>query len=259
MTGPVSIRCEDNLLILRLTRPEKKNALTASMYAALCDALERGEEAPEVAVHVILGSDGVFTAGNDLADFAASAQQPGVLANVLRFVRLLPRLKKPLIAGVDGIAIGIGTTLLFHCDLVYATPSARFATPFLDLGLVPEAGSSWLAPRLMGPAKAFELLVLGNTFSAEQARDARFVNDIIPAETLEDSVKAAGYRLAAKPPRALALARSLLRGDPREILDRIDEEADNFGRCLASPEAQEAFAAFHEKRQPNFSRLVAKE
>jgi enoyl-CoA hydratase/carnithine racemase len=159
-----------------------------------------------------------------------------------------------VIAAVDGLAIGVGTTLLLHCDLVYATPAARLQTPFLDLGLVPEAGSSLLAPRLMGYARAFELLVLGEAFSAERAREAGIVNAIVPADQLEATAMKAAARLAAKAPEALAVSRRLMRGDPAAIVARVDEEAKIFGARLSSPEAREAFAAFMEKRAPDFSR-----
>ena len=229
------------------------------MYAALSDALQSGDADPDIAAHVITGSGGMFTAGNDISDFLATATGAGGMVNeVLRFIRLLPLIKKPLVAAVDGIAIGIGTTLLFHCDLVYATPAATFATPFLDLGLVPEAGSSLLMPRVMGYQRSFEMLVLGGTFTAERARDAGFVNAICPAADLEATAFKAAARLAAKPPEALAIARALMRGDVAEISARIDEEAIAFERRLKSPEAREAFQAFLEKRPADFSKAKAR-
>lgn len=254
MTSDVVIAREGRVQVLRLSRIEKKNALTRAMYAALCDAIETGDADPEISAHVIVGSGGIFTAGNDIGDFlAAGAAAGGENSEVLRFIRLLPVIKKPVIAAVDGIAIGIGTTLLFHCDLVYATSASTFATPFLDLGLVPEAGSSLLMPRLMGYQRAFEMLVLGDPFSADRAREAGFVNAIVPAEALESTaVKAAG-RLATKPPEALALARQMLRGDTGDISQRVDEEAAAFLARLSSPEAREAFQAFIEKRPARFS------
>jgi hypothetical protein len=162
MTTDVEVSRVDGAQLLRLARPEKKNALTGAMYSALCDAIEKGDADSSIAAHVIIGSGGTFTAGNDLGDFLATSRGTGVLGtDVLRFVRLLPVIRKPVIAAVDGNAIGIGTTLLFHCDLVYATPGSTFATPFLDLGLIPEAASSLLMPMRMGYARAFEMLVLG--------------------------------------------------------------------------------------------------
>ena len=249
----VEITRADGAQVIRLTRAAKRNALTGAMYAALVKALEEGDRDPAVAAHVILGSDGVFTAGNDIADFPTTARGSGGLAaEVVRFVRALPGIAKPIIAGVDGPAIGIGTTLLLHCDLVYATPGASFATPFLDLGLVPEAGSSLLMPARMGYARAFEMLVLGEVFTADRAREAGLVNAIVPTAELEDTVRAAARRLAAKPPEALAAARRLMRADAAALTSRIDAEIAAFRERLASPEAVEAFEAFLEKRPPRF-------
>ncbi|MBR2537174.1 MAG: crotonase/enoyl-CoA hydratase family protein [Hyphomicrobium sp.] len=254
MTSDIAIERNNRVQTLRLSRPEKKNALTRAMYAALCDAIEAGDADTAVAAHVIAGSGGTFTAGNDIGDFLAAGPGAGSKnTEVLRFIRLLPLIKKPVIAAVDGIAIGIGTTLLFHCDLVYATPASTFATPFLDLGLVPEAGSSLLMPRLMGYQRAFEMLLLGDPFSAERAHAAGFVNAIVPADALESTAVKAAQRLAAKPPEALALARRMLRGNASDISQRVDEEAAAFVARLSSPEAREAFQAFIEKRPPRFS------
>lgn len=254
MTPNIAVEVDQGVQILRIVRPEKKNALTGEMYAALSDALERAESDPSIAAHIITGSNGLFTAGNDIADFLATARGTGGLDNnVVRFIRLLPALKKPLIAAVDGNAIGIGTTLLFHCDLVYAAPDATFATPFLDLGVVPEAASSLLMPRRMGYARAFAMLVLGDPLSADDAVAAGFVNAVIPANNIEGTAVEAARRLAKKPPQAMATARRLMRGDPAEILARMDEEIAAFRERLRSPEAIEAFTAFLEKRTPNFA------
>jgi enoyl-CoA hydratase/carnithine racemase len=245
MSAPVEITISDGVQILRLVRPEKRNALTQEMYRALSDALEKGEADDAVRVRVLLGSGGHFTGGNDIADFLATATgEQGPPRDVLHFIDILPRLQKPLIAGVDGQAIGIGTTLLLHCDLVYATPRATFATPFLDLGLVPEAASSLLMPRLMGYPRAFELLVLGETFSAARACDAGLINALVDPESLEIHVLRIAARLANKPPHALTTAKRLMRGTVDAVLERTHDEAAEFGRCLASPEARTAFEAF---------------
>lgn len=188
--------------ILRFNRPGKMNALTGAMYDALCDALEAGEKDTEVSVHVFRGANGVFTSGNDISDFLASSTgDQAVLKSVLRFIRLVPQIQKPMLAGVDGPAVGIGTTLLFHCDLVFATPSARFHTPFLDLGLVPEAASSLLMPQRMGYTRAYEMLVLGKPMDAEAMLRAGLLNAIVPPEELEERVIGAATSLAKKPPR----------------------------------------------------------
>lgn len=255
MSAAISISRAEGVSTLRLVRPEKKNALDGAMYRGLTAALAAGEAAADVAVHVLLGSGGVFTSGNDIADFlAGGAGDVRRLGDILAFVRLLPRLEKPLIAGVDGPAVGIGTTLLMHCDLVYATERASFSTPFLALGLVPEAASSLLMPARMGYARAFEMLALGSTFPAERMREAGVVNRVVPAERLEETVAEAARALARKPPAALAAARRLMRGDVETIAAHGEAEARVFAERLASPEAMEAFRAFMEKRAPDFSR-----
>lgn len=257
MTTEIAIWRDGPIQVLRIARPEKKNALTGAMYGALADAIEAGDADDTIAAHILTGSGGVFTAGNDIGDFLATARGTGGLdKNVVRFIRLLPLIKKPLIAAVDGNAIGIGTTLLFHCDLVYAAPDATFATPFLDLGVVPEAASSLLMPARMGYTRAFAMLALGDPVSADDAVAAGFVNAVVPASDLEATAITAAKRLAAKPPEALAIARRLMRGDPELVLARMDEEVAAFRERLRSPEAMEAFTAFFEKRAPNFRKPV---
>lgn len=246
----------DRVQTIRFTRPDKKNALMSTMYAAMTEALLKGDASPDVSVHMFIGSGGIFTAGSDIKEFIARAKGGSKLGgDVAKFIQTLPRVKKPMIAAVDGLAVGIGTTMLFHCDLVYATPAASLRTPFLDLGLVPEAGSSLLGPQRMGYARAFELLVLGEAFSAERARDAGLVNAIVSADELEATALKAAHRLAGKPPEALAVSRHLMRGSPDRIVAQIDEEVKIFGARLSSPEAGEAFAAFMEKRKPDFTKL----
>lgn len=250
MSSGVDIRVVEAVQVIRLVRPEKKNALTGAMYAAMADALECGDADGAIAVHAFFGSNGVFSAGSDINEFLVTARSGALGAEVVRFLQVLPRLAKPLVAGVDGAAIGIGTTLLLHCDLVYASPEAALATPFLDLGLVPEAGSSLLMPQRMGHVLAFEMLVLGEPFTAERAREVGLVNAIVPAAELEEVTMRAARRLAAKPREALLAARRLLRGDPALVLDRIEEENALFRSRLSSPEAAAAFEAFLERRAP---------
>lgn len=241
--------------MIRFARPEKKNALKSVMYTAIREALVAGDQNPAIAAHVFIGSEGVFTAGNDIGEFAERAKgDTGLSGHVQDFIRHLPHVEKPMIAAVDGLAVGIGTTLLFHCDLVYATPNASFRTPFLNLGLVPEAGSSLIAPMSMGYARAFELLVLGEPFDAERGREAGFVNNIVSAGELEAVALKSVERLAAKPPGALAASRKLLRNNTAAVASRIDEEIEIFAERLQTPEAREAFTAFFEKRPPNFKR-----
>ena len=250
MTSDVTCTLEDGVQTLALDRVEKKNALTQAMYQALSDALEQGDQDDKVAVHVLLGAAGVFTAGNDIADFmshATGASDGSGLAEVVRFIKLLPNVKKPILAGVDGAAIGVGTTLLFHCDMVFATPRSAFATPFLDLGLVPEAGSSLLMPQRLGYARAFEMLVMGETYTTDQMLAAGLVNASVAPEDINATVAKAARRLARKPPEALQISRRLMRGDVTELNTRIDEEAHIFAKRLASKEARAAFQAFLSK------------
>jgi len=255
MTEGLEISIKDGAHIVRFNRPEKKNALKSTMYTAIRESMDAADANDDVVAHVFIGTEGVFTAGNDISEFAQRAKGDAALSgHVQTFIRGLPNVRKPMIAAVDGLAVGIGTTLLLHCDLVYATPTASLRTPFANLGLVPEAGSSLLAPRLMGHARAFELLVLGHAFDAEKGRLAGLINEVVPADQLEATVMAAVAQLAAKPPEALAMSRAMLRGQSGEIVERIDEEIRIFSERLASAEAVEAFTAFFEKRAPDFSK-----
>jgi enoyl-CoA hydratase/carnithine racemase len=241
-------------------RPEKKNAFTGAMYDAMSAALDEGERSDDIVVHVFIGSGGSFNAGNDINDFVrrAGGGPDGIPTPSLNFIRRLPKVTKPMIAAVDGLAIGVGTTMLFHCDLVYATPTASLRTPFLDLGLVPEAASSLTAVLRMGHARAFELLCLGEPFNAERAKDAGIVNAIVPAEQLEAAAMKAAARLTKKPRDALMAARRLMRGQVDAHSAQIEEEAKVFQTRMKSAEAQEAFAAFFEKRSPDFAKLRGK-
>ena len=255
MTAGIDVARAGNVQIIRINRPEKKNALTSAMYEALVEAFEAGDADDTVAAHAVLGHKSVFCAGNDIGDFLAFAKGGGMpLEKIMRFLGKLPVIVKPVVAGVDGPAVGVGVTMLMHFDLVYASPHAMFSTPFLDLGLVPEAASSLLMPRVMGRHRAFEMLVLGEPFSVERAREAGIVNDILSSADLEDKVIATAARLGKKPPGALAIARRLVRGETADILARTEEEAKLFASRLGSPEAREAFQAFFEKRPPDFSK-----
>jgi len=248
MTDDINIAVSGAVQTLRLARPDKKNALTAPMYDALAGALEAANGADGIAVNLVLGSPGIFCAGNDIGDFMRIAAEGGGLsAPILRFLRALATSEKPLVAGVDGAAIGLGTTLLMHCDYVVASSRSVFVTPFVNLGLVPEAASSLIAPRLMGHARAFELLAMGNQMTAEAACQAGLVNRVVEPDALEGAANEAAAAIAAKPRRSLMMARRLIRGDPAGILERIEAEAECFAECLSSAEAQAAFAAFMQK------------
>ncbi len=258
MSDEVQIRRAGDVQVVRLNRPEKKNALTRAMYDAVTDALKTAETDPAIAVTVISGTEGVFCAGNDIGDFAKRATDLGRPGGASSLIQTLPTLEKPLIAAVDGLAIGVGVTLLFHCDLVYASPRASFRTPFLDLGLVMEAGSSLLAPSIMGHQRAFELLCLGEPFDAEAGLRAGFVNRVVPADELEAEAMKAAARLAAKPRAALAAAKRLMKlGVKDRALEQMSREAVLFADLLQSAEAREAFAAFLEKRRPDFAKARA--
>ncbi len=261
MTKDIEIKVEDGVQSIRFLRAAKKNALTGPMYDAMSAALDAAETDAAIACHVFLGSGGSFSAGNDINDFLRRAQAAGsdsgtggIPAPSLAFIRRLPKVTKPMIAAVDGLAIGIGTTLLLHCDLVYATPSASLRTPFLDLGLVQEAGSSILAPERMGYPLAFELICLGEPFGPERALAAGLINAIVPADALEATAMTAARRLAAKPRQALMTSRRLLRRQHAAISGMIDEEAHCYTGLMSSPEAREAFTAFLEKRPPDFAK-----
>ena len=256
MTDEVIVETRDGIQTIRINRPEKKNALKRDMYERMIGALEIGDASDDIAVHVFLGARGVFTAGNDIGDFAGHDGTPrDNNRGAPGFIRRLPVVRKPMIAAVDGLAVGIGTTMLFHCDLVFASPAASFRTPFLDLGIVPEAGSSLLAPLRMGPQRAFELLCLGEPFDAQRAYEAGLVNHVVPSDELEAAAMKAAARLAMKPPGALAAARRLMRGDASAVLAQIEKETEVFAERLSSDEAKEAFNAFLEKRKPDFSRF----
>jgi len=239
---------------IRLDRPEKKNAISLAMYEALTAALKAAAEDPAVRVAVIRGGDD-FSAGNDIADFLAGGGEAG-LTPIVDFLDALSAFPKPLVAGVRGAAIGIGTTLLLHCDVVLATPSARFALPFVQLGLVPEAASSLLLPAALGRLKASWWLLTGEGFDAEAARDAGLITRLIAETTLEMELDAVAARLAALPPAALRRTKALLR-EPQEaaVREAMTREVEAFAAQLKSAEAKEAFTAFLEKRKPDFSRF----
>lgn len=249
MTQNIEIERRGAVQIIRMNRPEKKNALTRAMYAAMADALTGGDADPAVRVHVFLGVPGAFSAGNDLADFLAIATGGEGGSEVWDFLLALAGSQKPIVSGVDGIAVGIGTTINLHCDITFATPRTVFRTPFVDLGLVPEAGSSLLAPRLLGRQGAFALLGLGEGFSAERARDAGLIYDVVEEGRLEDATLAAAEDIAAKPPEALRIARDLMLGSREELKERIRIESQHFRERLTSDEARAALMAFMSRKK----------
>lgn len=244
MTDHILVERRGAVQLVRMNRPDKKNALTRAMYAAMAKALTGGDADPAVRVHVFLGVPGAFSAGNDLNDFMAVATGGEGGMEVWDFLAALAGTQKPVVSGVDGIAVGIGTTLNLHCDLTFATPRTVFRTPFVDLGLVPEAGSSLLVPARVGRQQAFALLGLGEGFSAERAKEAGLIYAVVEEDRLEAAVMEAANLIAAKPPEALKIARDLMLGDRDELLDRIQEEGELFRERLKSTEAREALTAF---------------
>jgi enoyl-CoA hydratase/carnithine racemase len=246
MAELVELSRDGQVLCVTLSRLEKKNALTGAMYQALVDAFTQASRDETIGALLLRGKEGVFTAGNDIADFLALAGAAEVSPGMV-FIRTLASFEKPLVAAVEGPAIGIGTTLCFHCDLVYAAPSARFQMPFVNLGIVPEAGSSLLVPQRFGYAKAAEFILLAESFDAAVARDLGLVNAIVEPGELYAHALAKAQALAAKPRDALLATRRLLRGDPAVLKARMDEELRLFGEAVRSPQARAAFMAFMQK------------
>lgn len=249
MTEHILIERHGAVQVIRMNRPDKKNALTRAMYAAMRAALIDGDADPAVRVHVFLGVAGAFSAGNDLADFLVMATGGEGGHEVWDFLLALAGAQKPMVSGVDGIAVGIGTTLNLHCDLTFATPRTVFRTPFVDLGLVPEAGSSLLVPQILGRQGAFALLGLGEGLSAERAKAAGLIYEVVEENVLEASVLSAAGQIAAKPPQALKIARDLMRGPREELTARIRQEAEQFRERLKSDEARVALMAFMSRKK----------
>lgn len=248
MTGTIAVTDGGGIRTIRINRPEKKNALTLAMYLAMTEALREADKNDAIRCVMFAGAPDVFCAGNDLADFMQAAEG-GLDPRAHEFITSLPRAQKPMVAAVNGAAIGLGTTMLLHCDYVVAGTSAMLSTPFLKLGLIPEAASTMLAPMRLGHARAFSLLVMGRPLSAEQAREAGLVNVVVsPAEVDAVALKAA-QEIAALPPRALAVARGLMRVHQDTILKQMETESSHYKELLKSDEARAAFAAFFARRK----------
>ncbi len=246
---------EAGVMTLTINRLDKKNSITAAMYAAMADALDAAAGDAAVRVLVIQGHETIFSAGNDIGDFL---NNPPTAADapVFRFLYAISAFPKPIVAAVCGPAVGIGTTLLLHCDLIYAGDNAAFSMPFVNLGLCPEAGSSLLVPQLMGNARAAEALLLGEPFKAEAALEMGFINRIVPPLEANALAQRQAQKLSAKPLGALIETKRLMKqGNAAAVKTRIAEEAASFGRMLKEPAAREAFSAFLEKRKPDFSRV----
>lgn len=243
------------ILHVVINRPEKRNALSPAMYDALAGALAHADTDPGVRVTLLQGAGACFTSGNDLHDFV-HAPPAGEESPVFRFLQAISTAQKPIVAAVLGPAVGVGTTMLLHCDLVCAGEGARFELPFVNLGLCPEAAASLMLPQLAGYQRAAELLLLGEPFGAERAREIGLVNAVLDDGEVLPRAWAMAQRLAKQPPASVRLTKALLkRAGQRAVAETMAEEGRHFLQRLASPEAQEAFSAFFEKRHPDFSRF----
>lgn len=254
MSAHVALSQDAGILEIRFNRPEKKNALTRDMYNAVADAFIAADGDPAVRVVLLTGTGDAFTSGNDIADFRARSQGNGE-TSAGRFLPALAGLVKPLIGAVNGMAIGVGTTMLMHCDLLIAARTARFHMPFTSLGLVPEAGSSLLVPELIGLRRANAMLLLGESVDAATAAEWGMVNQVVDDADLMPTARALAARLAALPPEAVRQTKALIRRGKPGLGARMDEEIDLFRQRVTSPEAREAFTAFAEKRKPDFSQF----
>lgn len=244
---------ENGVLTLSFKRESRKNSILRQMYSDLAEALEQAADNADVRVAVIQGSDTVFTAGNDIGDFLEHPPTSSD-APVFRFMRALSQFPKPVVAAVCGPAVGIGTTLLLHCELVFAGDNAAFAMPFINLGVCPEFASSLLLAQVAGYPRAAELLLLGEPFNADTALDLGLVNKVLPPQEVAAHAQAVAQRLAAKPLSSLLATKALMKKSQAKLVQEvIADEADTFGQMLGQPAAKEAMSAFMEKRKPNFS------
>ena len=242
------------VLTLTFNRVERKNSINVAMYDALATALEKAAGDAATRVVVIQGHETIFSAGTDIEDFLKN-KPAGMDSPVFRFLRGIATFPKPLVAAVCGPAVGVGTTLLFHCDLVYAGDNAAFSMPFVNLGLVPEAASSLLVPQMFGYHRAAEALLLGEPFMAEAALEVGLVNRVVPPSEANALAQAQARKLAAKPLSSLIATKQLMKGGQQKaVLERMGEEGAQFGRMLGEPAAREAMTAFMEKRKPDFSK-----
>ena len=255
MSAHIVVETQERVTRIEFDRPEKKNALSPAMYAAMAQALAAADADAQVRAVLIHGQADCFTSGNDVKDFLELPRGPGE-SPASGFLRAISTAKKPLVAAVGGPAVGVGTTMLLHCDLVYAAPNARLQMPFVPLGLLPEAASSLLLPAMAGYRRAAEMLLLGAPFGAEKALAAGIVTEIVPAAELLGRAREAALALAALPPASVQMTKELMkRGMAQAVQERMTEELQLFGERLRSPEAKEALRAFMEKRKPDFSRF----
>jgi enoyl-CoA hydratase/carnithine racemase len=254
----IKVATINSVTTIEIARPEKKNALTVEMYQTMADALNAATQDAAVRAVLITGQPGIFTSGNDLEDFMARAPSSDnpMDSPVFRFMAALKDCEKPVVAAVTGAAIGIGTTMLLHCDLVYVSDEARLAMPFVSLGLVPEYAASFIVPRLMGHVKAAEKLLLGDPFTGSDAVEFGIANAVLPAGEVVNHARRMAERFNALPPGAVRDSKRLMRRpDAAAVQEAIEVEAGIFSQRLRSPEAIEAFQAFFQKRKPDFSKF----
>lgn len=252
MSAHVTTSVKDGILTILMDRPDKKNALTPDMYDAMTVALKDAEKNPDVRVIMITGAGDSFTAGNDLKDFLDNPPN-SKNSPVMNFLHAISETKLPVVAAVNGVAVGVGVTMLLHCDFVYMSKDATLSLPFVNLGLVPEAAASLLLPRLAGHQRAAEMLMLGEPFSSKVAQEIGLANAVCEPADLQATALKTAKKLAAKPRDALRHTKALLRREFETVAQRLDAEADVFAKCLESADAKEAFTAFKEKRKPKFS------
>jgi enoyl-CoA hydratase/carnithine racemase len=249
---------EHGILTINFNRPEKKNAITAAMYQAMADALIDAETDSAIRVILITGKPQIFTAGNDLEDFMKNAASlaSDAVPPVYQFMQALSQSGKPVIAAVSGAAVGIGTTLLMHCDLIYLADNAKLSMPFSQLGLCPEFASSMIFQQIVGYQRAAEKLMLGEAFSAEEAYEMGFVNRVLPLDELLPYALHQAAKLVALPASSVRVTKRLMKGDqPQAVASKMKEENQHFAAMLNAPEAKEAFMAFFQKRKPDFSQF----
>jgi len=256
-TDLIQTKINDGIMTIHFNRPDKKNAVTSDMYDAMATAITDADARQDINVIIFTGSKDAFCAGNDLQDFLMNPPASDD-APVFKFLNAIAETDIPLVAAVDGVAVGVGVTMLLHCDFVYMSEDAKLSLPFINLGLVPEAGSSMLLPNLAGHQRAAELLLLGENFTPDEAKEIGLVNKICPSDDLHATAMKTAKKLAAKPRNALLQTKALMRRDFEAVTKRISKEADIFKECLGSPETKEALSAFKEKRKPDFTQFRKK-
>ena len=254
MSELVQVRVTAGVMTICLNRPEKKNAITDAMYGAIADGLERAAADDAIRVVLFRGEGDSFSAGNDIGDFMQVAMGGGGEGHVFRVLKTLAHFEKPVVAAVKGSAVGIGTTLLLHCDLVFVAEDARLSTPFVNLALAPEAASTILLPRVVGHQRAFAMFALGEVVSGKQAAEWGLANAALPAAQVEEAAARAAAELAKRAPRSMRLTKKLMR-DGAALWSQMERENEAFSSQLTTPEAREAFTAFVERRPPDFTKV----